>query len=412
MIILVKGASYGGNALRYAMEKEKAQTVGVKYLPDEITPIAIWNRMKFHCLKHEAEHTRGRPIQDSMVSFVVSPSPEECAGWTLEDWRYLYNEVMEDLDRAYINDQPKCKKCKPTNFNGSMSVAALHKDSKSGVLHLHIDSCRIDMDGKTNDLHQIHIRAIKAAENINRRHGWKLPEDIREERKSKITEDAFGVLRSMHSYNRNLYFDELRKKGYKIDLKMDRHGRLCGYTIGEGASVFKASELGSGHNLLASNLEATWKRLHKDDNIRQNRPTGTIVTPKPVPVVKQPTQDQGIKPSVPVSEPKPSFSIYNINVAGKNYACQIPDTVKDIFNNEATLPDNFLWSTTETIAQTAMLLFCGYVDAATSMSRSCGGGGGSTSGWGRDKDEDDERFARRCLNKAKSMHTRSRGLHR
>ena len=53
-----------------------------------------------------------------------------------------------------------------------------------------------------------------------------------------------------------------------------------------------------------------------------------------------------------------------------------------------------------------MLLFAGYIDAATSMSESCGGGGGSTpeSDWGKKDDEDERMFARRCLLMAHSMY--------
>ena len=66
---------------------------------------------------------------------------------------------------------------------------------------------------------------------------------------------------------------------------------------------------------------------------------------------------------------------------------------------------------------TAMLLFAGYIDAATSMSESCGGGGGSTpeSDWGKKDDEDERMFARRCLLMAHSMYkpkSVKRGFHR
>ena len=62
-------------------------------------------------------------------------------------------------------------------------------------------------------------------------------------------------------------------------------------------------------------------------------------------------------------------------------------------------------------------LFGGYIDAATSMSESCGGGGGSApeSGWGKKDDEDNRLYARRCLQMAHSMIThkpRQRGYQR
>ena len=49
MIILAKAVSYGGNSLRYAMEKENAKTVKLNYLPDGLDPTAIWYMMKHHC---------------------------------------------------------------------------------------------------------------------------------------------------------------------------------------------------------------------------------------------------------------------------------------------------------------------------------------------------------------------------
>ena len=102
----------------------------------------------------------------------------------------------------------------------------------------------------------------------------------------------------------------------------------------------------------------------------------------------------------------------------------IPDSVKDIFLNEAQVPDGNDTATIEklqlakvNVAHTAMLLFVGYIDAATSMSESCGGGGGSSpeSGWGKKDDEDERTYARRCLQMAHSMckpKPRQRSFHR
>lgn len=50
----------------------------------------------------------------------------------------------------------------------------------------------------------------------------------------------------------------------------------------------------------------------------------------------------------------------------------------------------------ENVLNVAMLLFMNYVDAATSMSESCGGSGSTPSNWGKDKDEDEREWARRC----------------
>lgn len=416
MIILARSGSHGSNALRYAMDKEKARVIKLNYLPEHITPSAIWNRMKLHCMQHEDKHIRGRPIKDVMITLVVSPDPAEVEGWTDREWENLTTEVIHELDAADISDIPGCKDCKPTTFSNTMCVSAQHNDSKSGVIHLHLDFCRLDMDGNTNDLHQIHLRCMRAAENINRRHGWKPPAEIREERRQQMTDDGLNILRNMKHFDKELYFEELRKKGYKVEKRIDSKGKLCGYTLGLSATVIKASDLGNGHNLLASKLEDTWKKLHKDD-IRLSRPAPVSVTSRTRPATvpaKVPTSDTTPSPAVSKPASEPTKPTYNINVNNKIWKCEIPEAVKDIFVKEAQLPEDVLWSTLEDITHTAMLLFCGYVDAAASISESRGGGGGgdSSKGWGRDKDEDDILYARRCLAQAAKMHTRSRGWHR
>ena len=405
MIILVKSGNYGGNALRYAMEKERAKIIRLRFLPEHITPIAIWNRMKLHCMQHEDKHTRGRPIKDFMVSLVVSPDPKEVEGWTDKDYENLTDEVYRELDTVDISDIPKCKKSKPTNFRNSMSVSAQHNDSRSGVVHLHMDICRLDMDGNTNDLHQIHLRCMRAAENINRRHGWRQPSDIREERMLQMTEDCIHILLAMPKFDRDRYFSELNRKGYAVGKRIDSKGNMCGYTLGLGATVIKASDLDNGHRLLASRLEQTWRSLHKND-IRITPPVPVSVIQEPKPTFQQP-KAHVITPwtQAPKTEQELAVSSININVDGKIVICSIPDLVRDIFSTEAELPDDVLWSKLEDITHTAILLFCGMIDDATTISMSCGGGGGDSNdkGWGRDKDEDDIAWARRCAMQARSM---------
>ena len=236
-------------------------------------------------------------------------------------------------------------------------------------------------------------------------------------RKEEIAEFCEYTLQKMQEFDFDFYFKILRMKGYEVTPRYDKGKKLVGYTIGKNASVFKASEV--GRRYMASQLEATWKKLHPEPTQVRVKPASPTVTPcsRPSrPVAPTPTSTQTkVKPRVQ-SKPVPSFTTFNIDTPIGCKAVKISNSVKDIFLNEAQVPDGNDTATVENVAHTAMLLFVGYIDAATSMSESCGGGGSAPeSGWGKDKDEDERAYARRCLKMAHSMckpKPRQRSFHR
>ena len=417
MIMLAKVVPYGGNAVRYALEKEKAIVVKVNHMPEGIEPTAIWYMMKHHCQLHQQDRTVGRALERLMVQFVISPSKEETKNFTMNDWANLQDESLETMDSLGLIPKGMKNEVK-TNFRNSMNVGGLHSDSKSGTLHLHMDCCRVDLDGNTNDVHDIHKRAMMAAEIINMRHGWKQPKEIREMRKEEIKDFCEYTLRNMQEFDIDYYFKLLRMKGYEVTPRFDKDKKLVGYTIGKNASVFKASEV--GRRYMASQLEASWKKLHPAPTQVMVKPASPTVIPstRPTrPVTPMPTFTQTKVQLSVQPKPTPANSVFNIDTGSEVKKVWIPNSVKDIFFNEAQVPDGNDIATVENVAHTAMLLFAGYIYAATSMSESCGGGGGSTpeSDWGKKDDEDERMFARRCLLMAHSMYkpkSVKRGFHR
>ena len=413
MIMLAKVVPYGGNAVRYALEKEKAKLVKVNHMPEGIDPTAIWYMMKHHCQLHQQDRTVGRSLERLMVQFVISPSKEEATNFTMKDWANLQDESLETLDSVGLIPTDMKKEVK-TNFRNSMNVGGLHSDSKSGTLHLHMDCCRVDLDGNTNDVHDIHKRAMMAAEIINMRHGWKQPKEIRDMRREEIVDFCEYTLQKMQEFDIDFYFKMLRMKGYEVTPRYDKDKKLVGYTIGKNASVFKASEI--GRRFMASQLEATWKKFHPEPSQVRMKPSAPTITSSSSPVRPTAQTMTSAQPKVQTrvqSKPIPSFTIFNIDTPIGSKAVEIPNLVKDIFLNEAQVSDSNDTATVEkvqldevNVAHTAMLLFVGYIDAATSMSESCGGGGGSApeSGWGKKDDEDERQYARRCLQMAHSMY--------
>ena len=414
--MLARVVPYGGNAVRYALEKEKAKVVKVNHMPEGIDPTAIWYMMKHHCQLHQQDRTVGRKLERFMTTFVISPSKEEAENFTMNDWANLSDEALEVLDSVGLIPKGMKKEVK-TNFRNSMNVAGLHSDSKSGTLHLHLDCCRVDLDGDTNDVHDIHKRAMMAAEIINMRHGWKQPMEIRDMRKEEIKDFCEYTLQKMQEFDVDYYFKQLRMKDYEVTPRYDKGKKLVGYTIGKNASVFKASEI--GRKYMASQLEATWKKFHPGPTLVRVKHASPTVTPSSRPsrpVAPKPTSTKTkVLPSVQ-PKPTPAKTVFNIDTGSEVKKIWIPDSVKDIFFNEAQVPEGNDTATIENVAHTAMLLFAGYIDAATSMSESCGGGGSaSESGWGKKDDEDERAYARRCLQRAHSMYkpkSIKRGFHR
>lgn len=417
MIMLARVVPYGGNAVRYALEKEKAKVVKANHMPEGIDPTAIWYMMKHHCQLHQQDRTVGRKLERFITTFVISPSKEESANFKMDDWVNLGDEALETLDSVGLIPKGMKKEVK-TNFRNSMNVSGLHSDSKSGTLHLHLDCCRVDLDGNTNDVHDIHKRAMMAAEIINMRHGWQQPLEIHDMRKEEIADFCEYTLQKMQEFDIDFYFKMLRMKGYDVTPRYDKSKQLVGYTISKNASVFKASEI--GRKFMVSQLEATWKKFHPKPAQVKVKPSTPTVTPSSRSV--RPTAQTIISTQPKVqsrvqAKPVPSFTIFNIDTPIGSKAVEIPNSVKDIFLNEVQVPDGNDTAIVENVAHTAMLLFVDYIDAATSMSESCGGGGGSAPelGWGKKDDEDERQYARRCLQMAHSMckpKSVKRGFHR
>ena len=388
MIAKASTISHGANAIRYSVNKEKADIVKANFLPDDISPEAMYGRMMLVQKKFAENINKGRPLGRNVIRIEISPSEEESLDWTMDDWVRLSNEFIRVFDSIDLSGKTKRVSSKQTNLKGSQYIVALHRDSKSGILHLHIDANRVDMDGKINDSHKIGERAVMAANIINERRGWVQSEEIGIRHRQEISDSCMEILRTMDEFSWQRYEMELVKRGYKVQLQEKDGGGIYGYSIKRGNSIYKSSVLGIGRNLTPSKIEATWAKLHPQE--RKSEPT------KPLP-----------------QQTRTAMKHYNIATDEYySFHVEIPEAADTIIRQNCSLEEAHPLAKIEEIQHTALLLFAGYLDAATSMAASSGGGGSDTSGWGRDKDEDDLEWARRCARMANSMCKRRKGLHR
>lgn len=396
MIAKASTISHGANAIRYSVNKEKADIVKANLLPDNILPEAMYGRMMLVQRKFAENINKGRPLGRNVIRIEISPSEEESRGWTMNDWASLSNEFIRVFDSIDLSGKTKRASSKQTNLKGSQYIAALHRDSKSGILHLHIDANRVDMEGRINDSHKIGERAVMAANIINERRGWMQSEEIGIRHRQEISVCCMEILRKMDKFSWKQYEAELTKRGYKVHLQEKESGGVYGYSIKRGNSIYKSSVLGIGRSLTPSKIEATWAKLHPQE--RKSEPT------KPI---SQQTRTADI---TPISQPV----IKHYNIATDeyhSYHVEIPEAADNIIRQNCSLEEAHPLAKLEEIQHTALLLFAGYLDAATSMATSSGGGS-DTGGWGRDKDEDELEWARRCARMANSMCKRRKGLHR
>ena len=269
MIAKATAIQHGQAMTNYATKNNRADIVKTNHLSDGLPPMGMWDEMVLHQSLFKQKYAK-KPIELTSIRFELSPSEEEARNWTMEDWQKCLDEFIHEIDHiSKVNHIGKRKgkaatSVKPTNIASSQYFAALHRDSKSGIPHLHLVVNRIDMDGNLNDVKFIGERAVMAAKTVNQHHGWKDAMDIREERIAKITNVCMDVLRSMPVFDWNVYANRLRDKGYDIELVRDKTGqaKVHGYRFTFGRTTIKASELGVGRNLTASKIENTFRKLH------------------------------------------------------------------------------------------------------------------------------------------------------
>ena len=174
----------------------------------------------------------------------------------------MADEYIRVFDSIDLPQKTKRASAKSTNIKGSQYVVVLHKDSASGIFHLHINANRVDQNGKVNDDHMIYERAMQAANIINERRGWVQSEDISSRNKEELTDACMQILAGLTQFSWSAYEKELKKAGYGIRIKKDCKGIVRGYSIAKGNSIYKSSELGKSRNLTPSKIEKTWAALH------------------------------------------------------------------------------------------------------------------------------------------------------
>ena len=137
-----------------------------------------------------------RRIKNTSIRIELSPAKEETEGWTMADWQELADDFIREFDAVCLK-RPDRDDDPHTHLANSQYVVSLHHDSKSQILHLHINANRIDMDGNVNNEYMIGKRATLAANKINELRGWVQSMTKREWNIDEITNACIEALKEI-----------------------------------------------------------------------------------------------------------------------------------------------------------------------------------------------------------------------
>ena len=392
MIGKAKSISHGHNGIRYITGESRNKKhpeliyhVCDNMLPDGLDAQGVWDMMKAHA-----------PMTKNVIRIEVSPATEHTRDFTLEDWQQLWHDFVKEYDSLEFKDKDGNIYSHKTNIAGSISTVWLHFESHSGIPHLHAVVCRKDCDGKTNNDHNIHLRAQYAAERIAEKRGWTTARNIRMAKASEIADDLTGILCAMPSWSWDDYVARVRAKGYTLMERRDKKGRMCGYTVGDGNKVYRASELGKGRKLMASKIESTWTKLHNKSAAKAQHPYdkgGLQHTAKmhttPAEIHDRPVTDYTVW--------KDGTRSYEFEHDGKPFRFYLPEIVMRIFDDEFDYRETSNW---RELTDFAVALFVGLTALDTVSTGSDGGSSSNDEGWRDRKDEDEIERARRCARAA------------
>lgn len=404
MIAKAKAVAHGIRAMLYVSGEsrnkkhpERITRICDNFMPQGMDATGIFTEMKFA--------TMNRPdIKNNVIRLEISPAMEHTQDFTLDDWRQLWRDFAVAFDNQEILDDDGKVISVPTNISGSKSSVWLHKESDSGIPHLHAIVCRVDERGNINNDHAIHLRAQRAAEMIARQRGWTTAQHIHETNIPKVSSDCMETLRELDEWSWEGYMERLAAKGYKLYLRKDKKDVIRGYVLLKGNTKFKASELGKGRSLTASRIRQTWEKLHSD-NAQQVRTTAkqpVVPTPKPS-VFHEAAQNlqPRVQRNTPVYEDYTTWQPDRLRTEfehdGKTYERYIPDKVLDRLNDEFDHRELANWQALQNLA---MAYFTLVASPYGVVAGSGGGGSQSDLKWGRDPKEDEIEFARRCAQAA------------
>ena len=116
MIAKAKSIKHGCNAIRYAVNKKKADVIRMNLLGNALDATAAWAQMLIHQKHCDGMYGRHRSLTNNAIRIEISPARYETVGWTRQDWENLIDEYLQAFDSIDLSATTNDPNSKRTNI--------------------------------------------------------------------------------------------------------------------------------------------------------------------------------------------------------------------------------------------------------------------------------------------------------
>ena len=235
MIAKCKAIAHGGNALEYVFREGKLGRILALHNLCSETPKEIHEEMRL--IGDYNSRCKNKFLR---IEIGIAPKDDpQMTFKTLNRLALLFAKQMGLDDHQW--------------------VAVTHKDTDN--LHIHIIANRISLGGQVYDTTFVSNRAARVAEDLSRKHGLTIANEVRSARlhrkaqadprrertKQQVRNICYALLekhkgKGLSGHSMFLY--ELNRSGVTIDRMKNKQGKVYGLKFTYGEHSFKASEIG------------------------------------------------------------------------------------------------------------------------------------------------------------------------
>jgi hypothetical protein len=232
MTAKAKAISHGKEATNYAMREDKIGVFLTSNLVECLKPGDVLK--EFEMVQRYNERCRNK-----FLRFENGIAPQ--------DEKKLTNKDLQIICRKFA---------KAIGLQDNQWFACTHKDTDN--LHIHLIANRISIDGKVFQTDFISNRASKTAEELSRKMGLTIANEVRREKqhlkqtsspnrldvKQRLQDIAYRELRNSQNHTAYDFANALKRQGVIVEPVRNKQNKIYGIRFKFEGETFKASEIG------------------------------------------------------------------------------------------------------------------------------------------------------------------------